>query len=180
MPSWLQYIVWAAAGVIAVGAIWTKLLRPLARLITYVQQILPLLHELTAQFKDSPNSFSVLEEIAQQFKTDSGSTLRDTVNRLENAANNAHIAAEALKVKAEILEVGVAAVKELSIIDRKEAAHRLVVLDSLVARFDALQVSLQALQGITGGNSASASGANSAPTVTNTSTTSTTRTETAT
>jgi hypothetical protein len=134
MPLWLQWIIGTGAGIGAIGVIWTKLIRPLGQLISYLHAAIPLNQALVTQFKDNSDYFPVLKEIAGQFKTDSGSTLRDIVNGLATSADEAKIAAKIIQVKAEVLEVNVGAVKELSIKDRAEAAHRLVLLDEVLAR----------------------------------------------
>src|SRR5688572_5413809 len=134
MPLWLQWIIGVGAAVGALAVIWTKLIRPLGQLIAYLHDAIPLNQALVEHFKDNMNYLPVLKEIASQFKTDSGSTLRDVVNGLSDSAKKAEDAAQVLRIKAEVLEVGVAAVKELAIQDRKEAAHKLVLLDQLVSR----------------------------------------------
>lgn len=153
MPEWLQWILGAGAVIGALAVIWTKFFQPLGKLITYMHQMLPLLSTLTAQFKDDPDYLGVLSEIAAQFKADSGSTLRDVVNRLEASATESKDAAKELRIKAGVLEENVAIVKELASKDRAEASHKLVLLDDVLARmkhFEGLlaaqsnQLSLQA------------------------------------
>lgn len=138
MPLWLQWIIGIGAGVGALAVIWTKLLRPLGELIAYLHDALPLNRELVELFKDNQNYLPVLKDIAGQFKADSGSTLRDVVNRLEVAANEAKHAAEELRIKAGVLKEEVAIVKALATSDRAEAAHKLVLLDGLIVRVDEL------------------------------------------
>lgn len=111
MPVWLQWIIGIGAGTGALVAVWQKIIRPGAKLIALGTETLPLLIEFTSQFKGKLGSLGVLEEIAAQFKTDSGSTLRDVVNRLETAANESKAAAEELRVKAQILKENVEVVK---------------------------------------------------------------------
>ncbi len=134
MPPWLQWIIGTGAAVGAIGVIWTKLLRPLAQLISYLHDAIPLTQALVEHFRDNANYLPVLKEIASQFKTDSGSTLRDIVNGLAISAQEAKDAAKVLQVKAEVLEVNVAAVKELAVRDRALAADKLVLLDEVIAR----------------------------------------------
>lgn len=136
MPIWIQWIVGIGATVGAVTVIWTKLIRPLGRLSTYLQEIVPLLSELNKQFKDNPDAFSTLEEIAAQFKADSGKSLRDIVNRIEAAAIKAEEGASKLRIDAQGLAEDVGAVKESAKKDRAEATHRLELLDKLIAKFE--------------------------------------------
>lgn len=88
MDLWLKYLLSSAAVITAVSVIWTKLLRPIDKLVTRTREMLPVLESVTEQFKDSPESMKVLREIALQFKTDSGSSLRDVINRLEHFAES--------------------------------------------------------------------------------------------
>lgn len=53
---------------------------------------------------DLHNYGGVLKEIAKEFKSDSGSTLKDAMNRIEAAANTAKESAAAAKAMAERLE----------------------------------------------------------------------------
>lgn len=135
MPAWIQWLIGIAAAIGAVTVIWTKLIRPLGRLVVYTQEILPLLQELNKQFKGNLSSFGVLEEIAAQFKTDSGTTLRDVVNRLELSAKEQSEGAAKLRVNALGLAEDVEAVKASAKKDRTEAAHRLELLDEIIAKF---------------------------------------------
>lgn len=137
MPIWLQWIIGVGAATGALSVIWTKVIRPLARLANYSQQLLPLLTELTLQFKDNPAAFGILEEIAAQFKTDSGTTLRDVVNRLEKSAEEQREGARELRIKAQGLAEDVEAVKESARKDRAEAAHRLALLDEVLVKLKA-------------------------------------------
>ncbi len=132
MPTWVT-IVLATAGVIsAVAVIWTKLLRPAARLVTTSEVMVPLLIELTEVFRGQPESFRILSDIAGQFKTDSGTSLRDVVNRLELAALENHHASERLKVGVELSRV-------LAERDREAVQHLIVLLDRLSIRAQHLE-----------------------------------------
>jgi len=130
MPSWVLYIIGTAAVVTAIGVLWTKAIKPTAKLITTTDQMLPLLITLTETFKSNPNGFKVLNEIAAQFKTDSGSSLRDVVNRLEEAAKENRAAADLLKV-------GVEAQKQLGEQDREQLRQLLISLDRVGVKVDA-------------------------------------------
>jgi len=124
MPIWLQYILWAAALVTAIALIWAKVIRPLATLISLTTELLPLMKKFVEVFRDSPDSFRVLDEIAAQFKTDSGSSLRDVVDRLDEAAKDNRTAAEFLKV-------GVETQKQLAEQDRATLQRMLLFIDRL-------------------------------------------------
>lgn len=127
MPQWAQILIGIAGATTALGIIWTKLVRPLARFITASEEMFPLIQELTVTFKDTPHAFEVLEEIVQQVRTDSGSSLLDIVNRLETAALKNAEAAEALKV-------GVAADRQLAEHDRIELRDLLLKIDRVAVK----------------------------------------------
>ncbi len=88
MDQWVKYLLTSATVLTAIGVIWTKFIRPIDKLITRTKEMLPVLEEVTEQFKDSPESMKVLREIASQFKADSGSSLRDIINKLEKFAED--------------------------------------------------------------------------------------------
>lgn len=153
MPHWAQWIVLASVLAIAVAAIWTKVLRPLSKLIVFLDQILPLLTALLAQSQKDPDYLAVLYEIAAQFKTDSGSTLRDIINELLASAKEAKKAAEDLRVEAGVIKEKVAIVKELasddraeSVKDRIERSKKLVLLDDVLLRLKHLEGLLSVAQ----------------------------------
>jgi len=129
MPTWATYIVIAAAVVTASGVLWVKLIRPLANLITMVGKLLPLLTVLTDTFKDNPDAFKVLEEIAAEFRTNDGSSLKDQVNRIEQIGVQATAVAEAARVAADELKVGVEARRLMAEQDRKQMQDLMLKLD---------------------------------------------------
>ena len=129
MPTWATYIVIAAAVVTASSVLWIKLIRPLANLITMVGKLLPLLTVLTDTFKDNPDAFKVLEEIASEFRTNDGSSLKDQVNRIEQIGVQATAVAEAARVAADELKVGVEARRLMAEQDRKQMQDLMLKLD---------------------------------------------------
>lgn len=129
MPIWIQYILAVGALVGAVGVIWSKVIKPTLKFFATAEEMLPLLKELTAEFKGTPDAFKVLDEIVAQFRTDSGSSLRDVVNRLDDAAKENRAAAEVLKV-------GVESQKLLAEQDRKELQRLVTLLDRLTVKVE--------------------------------------------
>lgn len=128
MPNWVAYIIGFAALLTAAGIIWTKFLRPTLRFYGTASEMVPLLRHLTTVFGDDPSALTVLEEIARQFKTDSGSSLKDQVNRLEAAIGRQEEAAKRVESDAEQLKVGVATQKALAEDDRRQLQALLVEL----------------------------------------------------
>jgi hypothetical protein len=126
MPLWAQIIIWIAAVIVACGVIWTKVLKPGAKLIALMDKALPLLRDMTHQFEHAPNAFKILQEIVAEFRTDSGSSLKDVVNSLAESARANKVAVEVLKVNAE-------AIRLLAKQDREQIARLVVLLDKTVA-----------------------------------------------
>lgn len=127
IPVWGQVVLGLAALITAVSVIWTKVLRPGARLISATEEMIPLMRDLTRTFKDVPHAFQVLDEIVAQFRTNSGSSLRDVIDRIEEAAVQAHQAGEVLKVQVEV-------VRELASQDRRQLERLITLLNYLDAK----------------------------------------------
>lgn len=126
LPVWVQAVMAAAALVGATGVLWRKIVLPGYRLARAADELAPLLRDFTHAFKDTPHVFLILDEIADQFRTDSGSSLRDAVDRLETATQALHIRAEASR--------------QLSAEDRKTLALLELLLDKLDLKADAAAV----------------------------------------
>lgn len=125
MNDALQWVVLIAAAVGAAGVIWAKVLRPLLRLIAVAEDLVPVLRSLVAELGGTPQAFAVLDEIIAQFRTDSGSSLRDAVDRLEESAvENKHAA--------QLLAVQVESLAQLASGDRHEVARLAVLLGQVL------------------------------------------------
>lgn len=122
MPTWVQLIISAAAVVMAVGTLW-KVILPGAKMIAEWAVIMPVLRDLAKQFGGTPGALGVLREVAAQFRTDSGSSLRDVVNRLEDASQRIEGRAKTLELRDEE--------------DRTRAARLAAVVDALSAQIGA-------------------------------------------
>lgn len=114
VPVWAQIIIAGAALVGALGVLWAKVVRPGARLITNAEEMLPMLEDLP-----------ILREIIAQLRTDSGSSLRDIIERLEAKA-------DAVEAASKGLAIAVAVVKELAAEDRKLSRDDRATLAKLV------------------------------------------------
>ncbi len=99
MPVWLQVFV-----VVVLSAV-VVLQLALVVLATKPSQddedaaedeLLTLVRELSAVFREWPDAFGVLDEIVAQFRTNTGHSMRDLLDRLERAATVAATASEAL------------------------------------------------------------------------------------
>jgi hypothetical protein len=129
IPAWIAILVAVlvsvAAAVTAMGVIWKKVIRPFYRVVKRADEMIPVLVDLTTGLKDTPQAFDILKEIVAQFRTDSGSSLRDVVNRLEVSAVKNRIASEELTVSLEVFG-------KLAEQDRRQL-ERLVTLLNVVA-----------------------------------------------
>jgi hypothetical protein len=133
----LAYIAAIAAALAGVIFIWKKGVKPLAKFIHNVDIMLPLIIELTETFKNTPYAFKILDEIVAQFRTDSGSSLRDAVNRLETAATENRDSAKAAARVADFLRISIEASKKLDQRDRDELRDMLLRLDRVAQAVDA-------------------------------------------
>lgn len=129
MSSTLQLVVLIAAAFGALSYILFKVVVPTAQLITDAKNMLPYLKLLP-----------ILEDIAAQFGTDSGATMKDQLNRVEEhaeqvAAENARLAKEigaANRASITEIQAAIGTLRELSGEDRKLARDdRQALLDIL-------------------------------------------------
>jgi len=144
VPVWLQVLGGLITICVGLGALWKTVLKPGARLISNTERMIPLLNVLVVEFADAPNLVAVLKNMANEFKADSGSTLRDVVNRLEDAA-------EVNKAAGELLKVGVEAAKQLAEQDRQQLQRAIILLDRLTIRVDAAAVTGQRMEAAASG-----------------------------
>lgn len=122
MPTWVQVILAAAAVVTSLGVLWSKVGRPLWRVGRQAEVLVPMLGEFTEAFHGTPQVFAILDEMVREFRTDSGSSLRDVINRLEALVLAQTIAGEAAR--------------QLSQDDRQTLARAVLLLDLLGTKAD--------------------------------------------
>ena len=141
MPAWALIITGLAAVIVAVGVIWTKAVKPAAKLITKADQALPVMAAMTDVFAGDTDIFLVIRAMAAEFRSDSGSTLRDVVNRLEQAAEANSASNVRLIETTDRLRVSSESIRELARDDRDQVAK----LVQLLARLDERVVDAAAL-----------------------------------
>lgn len=127
MPTWVLVMLATASALTASGVIWTKGIKPLAEIIVLLQQAVPLLRDLSKNLGDVPTPFNVLEEIIAQFRTNGGSSLRDVVNRLEEATQDSNSSVRRLEVQVEAQRI-------LAIQDRQEFLRLIIELDRFATK----------------------------------------------
>lgn len=130
-----------AAVIVGAGTIWSKAIRPVLKAAATADEMLPLLNDLTREFKGTVHAFAVLDQIIAQFRNDSGSSLRDVIDGLTKASHeNALFVQELIaaagdnRAAALVLEANVEAVKRLSASDRASQAMLMTEVEKLVAR----------------------------------------------
>jgi len=96
MPPWAIVIVSLATVLVAMVTLWQKAIKPMALTIAEANNAVPVMRALVDAFSGDPNVLAVLQQIAAQFRTDSGSSLRDVVNSLAEAAEANRVSNEQL------------------------------------------------------------------------------------
>lgn len=146
-PGWITYGATILGFVIALATAWRTVFNPMRKFANRAERMFPLLVELTETFQDTPHAFAVLDEIIAQFRTDSGSSLRDVVNRLEAMADANVRQSEHNAAAANALAVGVESSRQLAVRDREELARLLIQQDRSSAKIDAALAALDVLRG---------------------------------
>jgi len=128
IPIWLQIILWIAGGLTALGVIWLRAIRPMVRFIYEAERAIPILRSVSDKMSD-PDIVEVIIDMARQFQTDSGSSLRDVVNRLEQAAIEA-------RESIDLLRISIESNRQLSAEDRIQIAKLLILIEGLQTKAD--------------------------------------------
>lgn len=143
IPDFLQIMLWIAGGLTALGVIYYKGLRPLSKFIAETERSVPVLRSVTDKLND-PTIVDVIVAMAKQFQTDSGSSLRDVVNRLEAASIEA-------KAVTDILRVTMEGSRQLQETDRVQIARLVVLLDRLQLQAEANTTKIDVAAGLAAG-----------------------------
>ena len=83
------WIAWIASIGIGLGG--------LAAIAKFISKVFQLIRKVTLLINDVEEYGSVLRQIAKEFKSDSGSTLKDSMNRLEEMAEESKLTVEGIK-----------------------------------------------------------------------------------
>ncbi len=132
-PGWVNITIAVSAFLTACGVFWRMVLKPGVRLVSLLQDLNPLLVNVVEAMHDTAEPFTVLDEIVHQFRTNSGSSLRDVINRLESAS----------KISADALVLLAAAIKASSAVS-DEDRQRIAKLINDVAELTAWRKDRQA------------------------------------
>lgn len=123
MPESAQWLITAAAAVTAIGLLIKKVIIPGYRGVGALEDALPVFREFTETFKGNTDVFVVIKDIAQQFRTDSGSSLRDAVDQLGRYAERNRLSAE----KAADVANNAAAVASQAADDNRRSNEQLMI-----------------------------------------------------
>lgn len=132
MPFWLQVLLWMAAGLTALGVIWQKGIKPAVRVLRQAQDTIAVMDAVVVEFKGNLHHLAVLDDIAHEFKTNNGSSLKDAIVRLEASAHKAAVAASEAKIESEA--------------NRQQIAQVRVIADRMSAMIDLGLVSNQRIE----------------------------------
>jgi hypothetical protein len=136
MPTWAYFIITSAAVVTALGVLWSRVVRPMHRAIREADRTVPVMRKMTDTFADDPGIFEVIRAIAEEFKSDSGSTARDLMNRLEEAAEKNALSNEMLNAAIDAMRINAEGARQLYSADRERIDRLIVLLARLEAKVD--------------------------------------------
>jgi len=120
-------VIVGTAGIItALGVLWTKLIKPGAKAASTWEQAQPALDVLADMGPDVGKILSFLADIAAQFRTNSGSSLKDAINRLEVAGAESKAAIDEARALITAMQI-------IAGQDRQQMVKLFVVVDRLQA-----------------------------------------------
>lgn len=96
MPDWALFVIGAPVLITAVIFL-AKMLMKLVHAATAAERALPVMMDLTDTFHGDADIFLVIRAMAKQFQTDSGSSLRDAINRLETNTTSLQVSSESIR-----------------------------------------------------------------------------------
>jgi hypothetical protein len=131
-----EKILLVSSVIIGLGVIFTAI-KKTRNILRNVDKTMLLMEDMTLHFGNTSNSFQILQEIIAQFRTDSGSSLKDQINRIENSISNLTEVARKNEITASVLEGQVSTVKELSALDRRQGAVERARIMSLLQYLEA-------------------------------------------
>lgn len=161
MPQWVVFLGASAFVVTSIYTLWTKAIRPGAKVIAEWERMLPVWRNATRALEDVPEAFSVLKEIVSQVRNNAGSSMLDMLEKLSRQADEDRQATR-------IIAINLEADRQLAIRDREQVARLLVEQDRITQRLnqaiDALSEMANADHVVAINLSAAQSRAESAPT----------------
>lgn len=113
----LELALLVGACVIGTIAFWIKVLRPVIRAIVLLKEVEPALKEV-------PGVLERLDEIVGEFHTNAGSSMRDAIDKLVDAADDSRITAKEVRIGAE-------SARQLALDDRTQLSRLLGELRQL-------------------------------------------------
>jgi hypothetical protein len=142
VPPWAQAILATAAVVTALGVLFKKVIGPGYRAAGAAEKMLPVMQEVTDVFAGETGALAVLKGIASEFRPDSGTSLRDSIDEIGKVAeiNRQSAVQFALENKRanEMLAVRFEAMRQLDEQRAQQQERLLLQVDRLTVRVDAL------------------------------------------
>lgn len=146
-PGWITYSIAVIGLVAGLGTMWRTVVNPLRKAGNRAEEMYPILLSLTETFRDFPAAFEVLRNMAEQFKTDGGSSLRDVVNELTTMARASAATSASNATLAATLAVGVETARQLADQDRAEQRRLLLQQDRMGQQILAILAAIANMQG---------------------------------
>jgi hypothetical protein len=125
-PLWVNSVIVVGVICTTVTAVWRLVLSPISKLIALGADLRPILIELRDEMGATEEPFAVLDEIVAQFRTDSGSSLRDVINRVEAALTGATVQITSVQASADSAKMQADA-------DRQRVAQVTIQVEELTA-----------------------------------------------
>lgn len=115
-----ETILLMSALIIALGVIFAAL-RKARMFFRKIDRLGSLLEDMTEHFGNAPDAFKILQDIIAQFRTNSGSSLKDQMDALTGSIASLTDVARSNKVASIVLENQIDAIKEIAKMDRDQA-----------------------------------------------------------
>lgn len=122
-----------SAIVVAIGILFGAV-RRIMKFIAVIERLVPLLGDVVNQLSSTPDAFKILKEIIAEFRTNSGSSLRDAINQLTRIADDNKKATAQLEVKIETVRLVAVEEHEEAVKDRARMMKLLQIMEGKVTR----------------------------------------------
>lgn len=129
MPGWVVALGAIAFVITSIYTIWTKAIRPGAKVISEWERMLPVWRDATNALEDVPEAFLILKEIVAQVRTNAGSSILDMISKLSKQADENRIESHGMAVQ-------LAADRQLAVRDREQISRLLIQQDRTAKRLD--------------------------------------------
>lgn len=129
MPNWVVVLGAIAFVVTSLYTIWSKAIRPGAKVISEWERMLPVWRSATVALEDVPEAFGILKEIVYQVRNNSGSSLLDMMQKISQQVDEERRESHSMAVQLE-------ADRQLAVRDREQLSRLLIEQDRTTQRLD--------------------------------------------